>query len=121
MPSDHDHSQDVFINADGSEELRDLWLIEENAALDGKHSGGICVHDQGTFTITAIGHHSGSLTFRSGSSGRIEGKHSGSLHVSARSEVEVAGDQSGSVYVAEGDSLRWLQVESWLGRFTWRA
>ena len=105
MSIDHEHSQDIFIT-DGSEERRDSWVIEEHRQLTGQHHGSICVHQDAEFTLELGAHHSGSLTFRPGSVGRIFGKHSGSLHVAPTARVEILGDQSGSVHIEPGGLLR---------------
>lgn len=104
MWDDHEHIQDIFI-ADGSERRQDPWVIGEDQQLAGPHSGSICVHDGAEFTIGLRAHHSGSLTFRTGSVGRIVGKHSGSLYVANGARVEVSGDQSGSTHVEAGALL----------------
>jgi hypothetical protein len=106
MAYDHDHSDDIFIGADGRSERRSQRVVDADEALTGPYSGGICVHAGATFEISRGGEHSGSLTFRSGSGGRIVGRHSGSLHVSERSDVLVVGDQSGSVHVDSGAVLK---------------
>lgn len=106
MADDHEHAQDVHIQADGSAEYRDPWVVEEDDALHGKHSGGICVHAPATFEIGTRGQHSGSLRLQPGSSVRITGQHSGSLHVAADAVADVTGVQSGSVHVERGGLVR---------------
>lgn len=105
MRDNHEHSQDIFIT-DESEERREAWIIEEHQQLFGQHNGSICVHEAAEFTLALGAHHSGSLTFRPGSVGRILGKHSGSLHVARTARVEVLGDQSGSVHIESGALLQ---------------
>jgi hypothetical protein len=102
MASDHEHGQDIFINADGSEEYREPWVVTADDALQGDYSGSICVHEGATFEVGARGTHSGSLTLRPGSRVRIIGTHSGSLRVSRGAAVEVTGHKSGSVHVERG-------------------
>ena len=106
MTLDHAHDRDIFVNADGTEEYGDPWVIEGNEQLNGQHSGSICVHDGAMFTIATGSHHSGSLACCPGSVGRIIGKNSGSLHVAPTAVVEVTGDQSGSVHVERGALVR---------------
>lgn len=106
MSMDHEHSRDIFIRPNGDEERQGPWIIESSEHLNGQHSGSICVHDGAEFTIPPGARHSGSLTFRSGSTGRILGKHSGSLHIGPNAVVEVIGDQSGSVHVEYGALLK---------------
>jgi hypothetical protein len=106
MAYDHDHSDDILVGADGRRERRRQWVLDADEALAGSYSGSICVHAGATFEISRRGQHSGSLTFRPGSGGRIVGLHSGSLHVAERSDVEVVGDQNGSVHVDSGAVLK---------------
>lgn len=106
MADDHEHTQDVHIQADGSREYRDPWVVTSDDALHGQHSGGVCVHAPSTFEIGPRGQHSGSLRLQPGSSARIAGQHSGSLHVGPDAVVEVTGSQSGSVHVDSGGLVR---------------
>jgi hypothetical protein len=106
MVSDHKHPQDIFIQADGTEEYRDSWVVTSHELLDGKHSGAVCVHADATFEIGERGHLAGSLRLQPGGTGRIAGKHSGSLHVGPGAVAEVTGDQSGSVHVDRGGLVR---------------
>ena len=99
MTHDHEHSQDVFIQADGSEEYREPWVVTGSEVLTIPHSGGVCVHEGATFELASQGRLSGSLTLQPGSSARIAGQHSGSLHVGQDSVVDILGSQSGSVHV----------------------
>jgi hypothetical protein len=102
----HEHSVDVIVGPDGSEEYREPWIVEGEDILARPYSGSVCVHTGATFTIASGGQHSGSLTFQPSSTGRIVGRHSGSLHVSSDTDVEVIGTQSGSVHVATGAVIR---------------
>lgn len=106
MAHDHHHPLDLFVQADGSEERRDQWVIIDNEVLTATHSGGVCVHEGGTFELASRGRLSGSLSLRPGSSARIAGQHSGSLHVYAGSVADVVGTQSGSVHVERGGLVR---------------
>lgn len=106
MAIDHEHGQDIFIKADGSEEYREPWIVTEDDSLHGQHSGGICVHEGATFEIGSRGQHSGSLRLQPGSKARITGQHSGSLHVGPGAEADVTGSQSGSVHVDRGGLVR---------------
>lgn len=96
------HSQDIHIQADGSEEYRDPWVVTESETLVGQHSGSVCVHEDATFEIGRSGQHSGSLRLQPGSRARVVGRHSGSLHVAGGAAAEVLGDQTGSVHVEPG-------------------
>lgn len=102
MQSAHEHGLEITINADGSRTTRPSKVVTDTELLAGSYAGGICVHEGAVFTIAEAGRLSGSLTFRSGSTGVIVGRHSGSLHVSDGASVEVVGDQSGSVHVDAG-------------------
>ena len=103
----HEHPSDIHILADGSEELREPWVITDGReTLSGTHSGGVCVHAEASFEIARQGRHSGSLSLQPGSSARIAGQHSGSLHVGAGAVAEVVGSQSGSVHVERGGLVR---------------
>jgi hypothetical protein len=106
MTQCNEHPQDVFVGADGSEEYRDPWVVDSDDQLGGSHSGSICVHGGANFEIARGAHHSGSLSFQMGSSGRIIGRHSGSLYLGEQSNVEVVGDQSGTVNVDPGAVLK---------------
>ncbi|WMY79480.1 hypothetical protein [Citricoccus sp. I39-566] len=106
MAHDHEHPQDVFIQADGSEEYRDPWVVTDNEVLATAHSGCVCVHEGATLELASTGQLSGSLTLQAGSSVRIVGQHSGSLHVGPESVVDVVGSQSGSVHVAHAGLVR---------------
>lgn len=106
MAQDHDHPQDIVINADGSKEYRDSRVVTDDEVLTSAHSGSICVHEGATFEISRRGQHSGSLWLQPGSIVRIVGQHSGSLHVAADSIVEVVGNQSGSSHVERGGLVR---------------
>lgn len=106
MSHDHEHPQDVFIQADGSEQFREPWVVTDNQVLATAHSGGVCVHKGATFELASRGRLSGSLTLQAGSSARIVGQHSGSLHVGPGSVVDVVGSQSGSVHVERTGLVR---------------
>jgi len=106
MDRDHEHAQDIFIQADGSEEHRHPWVVASDEQLNGKHSGGVCVHADATFEIGMRGHLAGSLSLRPGGKARIAGRHSGSLHVGPGAVAEVTGEQSGSVHVDRGGLLQ---------------
>ena len=106
MAYEHEHPQDVFIQADGSEEYREPWVVTDNEVLATVYSGGVCVHEGATFELAGRGRLFGSLTLQAGSSARIVGQHSGSLHVGANSVVDVVGSQSGSVHVARAGLVR---------------
>jgi hypothetical protein len=103
----HEHYADIFIQADGSEEHREPWVVHNgHETLTGTHSGGVCIHAGASFEIGSRGQLSGSLSLQPGSSARIVGQHSGSLHVGADSVVEVVGSQSGSVHVERRGLVR---------------
>lgn len=106
MAHDHEHSQDVFIRPDGSEERREPWVVTDGEVLATVHSGGVCVHEGASFEVASRARLSGSLTLQAGSSARIVGQHSGSLHVGSGSVVDVVGSQSGSVHVERAGLVR---------------
>lgn len=106
MAHDHEHPQDVAIQADGSEEYREPWVVTGEEVLTSTHSGGVCVHEGATFELAGRGRLSGSLRLQPGSAARIVGKHSGSLHVGPDAVAEVMGNQSGSVHVQPGGLVR---------------
>lgn len=105
MSDEHVHGQDIIIAADGSQTYQDPFVVQGDVVLRQPHSGSICVHEGANFTIARSAQHSGSLHFRRGSTGRIEGSHAGSLHMAADVTVEVQGNQSGSAHVAAGAVL----------------
>lgn len=107
MPN-HEHQDDIFIDASGNETRRQPWIIDDDAHLSTSHSGGICIHRGGELTIDKAGRHSGSLSLRPGASAVIRGAHSGSLHVAPEAMVVVEGQQSGSVHVEHGGVVRVL-------------
>lgn len=106
MAGDHEHGRDIFIQADGSEEYRDRWVVTSDELLKGEHSGGVCVHADATFEIGVRGHLAGSLSLQPGSTGRIAGTHSGSLRIGPGAVAEVSGEQSGSVHIDRGGLVR---------------
>lgn len=106
MACEHEHLQDIFMQADGTEEYRAPWVVAADEVLSSTHSGGVCVHEGATFEIARRGHLSGSLTLQPSSAARIAGQHSGSLHVGPGAVVDVVGNQSGSVHVRLGGLVR---------------
>jgi hypothetical protein len=102
----HEHPQNITINADGSETYTEVIVIDSDGMLTRKHSGGICVHEPARFTIARGAIHNGSLVFESGTAGSIEGVHNGSLHVEPRAVVEIHGAQNGSTHVSAGGVVR---------------
>lgn len=106
MVTEHVHAQDVHIQADGSSEYRDPWVVTSDDALHGHYSGGVCVHAPANFEIGLRGQHSGSLRLQSGATAKITGQHSGSLHVGRDAVADVVGNQSGSVHVEQGGVVR---------------
>lgn len=106
--NDHSHEKDIFIQGDGSEEYRDPWVVTADESLAGAHSGGVCVHEGGTFTMGSRGHLSGSLRLQPGTSALAAGQISGSLHVSRDAVADVSGRVSGSVHVDRGGLVRVL-------------
>jgi hypothetical protein len=121
MAHDHEHPQEVFIQADGSVEYREPWVITDDEVLATAHFGGVCVHEGATLELASKVRLSGSLTLQAGSSARIVGQHSGSLHVGPDSVVDVLGSQSGSVHVERAGLVRCTLAASWPGRCTSRA
>lgn len=102
----HEHSQDITINADGSETYSETTVVDSDGMLTGVHSGSVCVHEPARYTIATGATHDGSLAFEPGSAGSIDGVHNGSLHVEAGAVVEVHGAQNGSTHVATGGLVR---------------
>lgn len=106
MAHDHEHPRDIFIQADGSEEHREPWVVTSDEVLFKAHSGGVCVHQGASFEVASRARLSGSLKLQTGSSARIVGQHSGSLHIAPDAVAEVVGSQSGSVHVERGGLVR---------------
>jgi len=106
MADDHEHPRDIVIEADGSEEYRDPWIVTDNEVLSTPYSGSVCVHEGATFEVASRGSLSGSMRLQPGSSARIVGQHSGSLHVEMDAVADVLGSQSGSTHVEDGGVVR---------------
>ncbi|WP_454044670.1 hypothetical protein [Cellulosimicrobium sp. Marseille-Q8652] len=102
----HEHPQNITINADGSESYAETTVIESDGMLTGMHSGSTCVHEPARYTISSGATHNGSLAFQSGTAGSIDGANNGSLHVAADAVVEIRGAQNGSTHVAAGGIVR---------------
>lgn len=102
----HDHQQDITINADGSESRTETTVIDRDEILTGAHSGTTCVHEPARYTIASGAAHNGSLAFQSGTAGSIDGANNGTLYVAPDAVVEIRGAQNGSVDVAAGGIVR---------------
>lgn len=102
----HEHPQNLTINADGSETYAEVTVIDSDGMLTSMHSGSICVHEPARYTISRGATNNGSLAFQSGTAGSIDGASNGSLHVAAGAVVEIRGAQNGSTHVAAGGVVR---------------
>lgn len=106
METQHEHPKDTVVQADGSTEYRDQWVVAGDTILTTSHTGSVCVHKGATFELAKGGRLAGSLTLQPGSAARIVGQHPGSLRVGRNSVVDVLGDQSGSVHVDDSGLVK---------------